>query len=230
MLVNIIDHFFFETVTYPYDARSYWAMENNVADSISNLSGTTINSPTFYAQGINGGYALKLIRSSNQYITIPTYQSFVSTSFTVEMWMYPTSFSSGNSYGLFGQSASSTTDQDLALSIGGTVLRLSFWNDDVNSGTTLSANTWYHVAFVYDYSSRTQIIYINGVQDVSRSSAGPYLGASGAITIGNIYDNGNYPFDGYIDQVTLYMNARSASDILSDATLTTWHSFDCGIS
>ncbi|CAF1327744.1 unnamed protein product [Adineta steineri] len=26
------------------------------------------------------------------------------------------------------------------------------------------------------------------------------------------------------------MNARSASDILSDATLTTWHSFDCGIS
>lgn len=34
-------------------------------------------------------------------------------------------------------------------------------------------------AFVYDYPSRTQMIYINGVLDVSRTSAGPYLGTSG---------------------------------------------------
>ncbi|CAF1320452.1 unnamed protein product [Adineta steineri] len=217
-------------VTYPYDAHSYWAMENISADSISNLSGTALNSPTYMNGGMNGGYTLRLISSSNQYITIPTYQSFVSTSFTVEMWIYPTSLSSGTSYGLFSQYESLTQDHNLYLILSGGNLKMGFWNDDVTSETALLANTGYHVAFVYDNSSQTQIIYLNGVQDISRSSAGPYLGASGAIHIGNYYDGSNHTFDGYIDEVTLYMNARSASDILSDATLTTWHSFDCGIS
>ncbi|CAF0796535.1 unnamed protein product [Adineta steineri] len=203
-------------------------MEINAHDSISNLSGTTVNSPIYVNGGINGGYRVRLIHDNDQYITIPTYQSFVSTSFTVEMWIYPTSLDF--SYGLFSQYESFTQDHYLYFMLSGGKLKMSFWSDNVISGTTLSTYAWYHIAFVYDYSSRTQIIYINGVQDISRSSAGPYLGASGTISIGN-YNNGiDHPFNGYIDQVTLYMNARSASDILSDATLTTWHSFDCGIS
>ncbi|CAF0948338.1 unnamed protein product [Adineta steineri] len=206
-------------------------MENNAVDIISGLNGEGVNSPTYVTPGITGsGYALKLISSSNQYITISTYQSFVSTSFTVEMWIYPTTLSSNFYYGLFNQYQSLTTDHNLYVCLYGGNLKMGFWSDDVVSGTTLSINTWYHVAFVYDYSSRTQIIYINGVQDISRSSAGPYLGTSGSISIGNYYDGINHGYDGYIDQVTLYMNARNASDILSDATLTTWHSFDCGIS
>ncbi|CAF1065997.1 unnamed protein product [Adineta steineri] len=217
-------------VTYPYDAHSYWALENNVADSISNLSGTAVNAPIYTNSGVNGGYNLRLISSSNQYITIPTYQSFVSTSFTVEMWIYPTSLNSGTSYGLFSQYESLTQDHNLYLILSGENLKMGFWDDDVTSETALLINTCYHVAFVYDNSSQTQIIYLNGVQDTNRSSAGPYLGASGAIHIGNYYDGSNHTFDGAIDEVTLYMNARSASDILSDATLSTWHSFDCGIS
>ncbi|CAF1501011.1 unnamed protein product, partial [Adineta steineri] len=206
-------------------------MENNAVDIISGLNGEGVNSPTYVTPGITGsGYALKLISSSNQYITISTYQSFVSTSFTIEMWIYPTTLSSNFYYGLFNQYQSLTTDHNLYVCLYGGNLKMGFWSDDVVSGTTLSINTWYHVAFVYDYSSRTQIIYINGVQDISRSSAGPYLGTSGSISIGNYYDGINHGYDGYIDQVTLYMNARNASDILSDATLTTWHSFDCGIS
>ncbi|CAF3853439.1 unnamed protein product, partial [Adineta steineri] len=216
---------------YPYDAHSYWAMENNAADSISNLSGTTVSSPTFYPQGINGGYTLRLIRSSSQYITIPTYQSFVSTSFTVEMWIYPTSLSTGNYYGLFTQYATSSTDHSLQMIIRGLQLTLDFYGDGVTGATALSTNTWYHVAFVYDYPSKTQTIYLNGYQDASGISNQPYLGTSGSINIGMYQDGSSYNyFDGYIDQVTLYMNARSASDILSDATLTTWHSFDCEIS
>ncbi|CAF4162531.1 unnamed protein product, partial [Adineta steineri] len=33
----------------------------------------------------------------------------------------------------------------------------------------------------------------------------------------------------YIDQVSLTMSAKSAGDILNDATLASWHSFDCEI-
>ncbi|CAF4320572.1 unnamed protein product, partial [Adineta steineri] len=128
-------------------------MENNVTDSISNLSGTAVNSPTYTSGGVNGGYTLKLVHSSNQYITIPTYQSFVSTSFTLEMWIYPTTLTSGTSYGLFSQYQALTQDHNLYLIFSGGNLKMGFWNDDVTSGTTLSANAWYHIAFVYDNSS-----------------------------------------------------------------------------
>jgi hypothetical protein len=38
-------------------------------------------------------------------------------------------------------------------------------------------------AFVYDYPLRTQMIYIDGVLDASRASAGPYLGISGLVLL-----------------------------------------------
>ncbi|CAF0949776.1 unnamed protein product [Adineta steineri] len=61
-----------------------------------------------------------------------------------------------------------------------------------------------------------------------RTPAGPYLGITGAINIGTFLDSANItqPYNGYIDQVSLTMRVKSASEILTDATLTTWHSFD----
>ncbi|CAF1474792.1 unnamed protein product, partial [Adineta steineri] len=209
-------------------------MENNAADSISSLSGTAVNSPTYVTPSITGsGYALKLSRNSNQYINISTYQSFVSTSFTVEMWIYPTTLQDGTDFGLFTQRDTESQDRLLQMIIRDYYLYFDFWDDSATgaTATALSTYTWYHVAFVYDYLAKTQTIYLNGYQDGSHSSAGPYLGITGSINIGMVtYSGGYYYFDGYIDQVTLYMNARNASDILSDATLTSWHSFDYGIS
>ncbi|CAF4203032.1 unnamed protein product [Adineta steineri] len=206
-------------------------MENNAVDIISDLSGTGVNSPTYITPGITGsGYALKLIRNSHQYITISTFKSFASTSFTVEMWIYPTTLSNGNYYGLFTQYYTSSTDHSLIMLIRGVQLSIDFYNDGVTGTTSLTTYTWYHAAFVYDYPSKTQTVYLNGYQDASYVSNQPYLGTSGSINIGMYQDGGSYNyFDGYIDQVSLTMAAKSASDILNDATLASWHSFDCGI-
>ncbi|CAF1153593.1 unnamed protein product [Adineta steineri] len=205
-------------------------MENNAFDVISGLSGTGVNSPTYVTPGITGsGYALKLIRSSHQYITIPIYKSFVNTSFTVEMWIYPTSLDV-NYHALFTQRDTESHDHYLHLVIENFQLNMEFYSNGVKGTTSLTANAWYHIAFVYDYSSKTQTIYLNGNQDASRSSAGPYLGMTGSITIGHLPNiEGNTNFDGYIDQVSLTMSAKSAGDILNDATLASWHSFDCEI-
>ncbi|CAF4003986.1 unnamed protein product, partial [Adineta steineri] len=90
-------------------------MENNAFDMISGLSGTGVNSPTYVTPGITGsGYALNLIRSGNQYITIPTYKNFVNTSFTVEMWIYPTSLDV-NYHALFTQRDTESQDHYLHL-------------------------------------------------------------------------------------------------------------------
>ncbi|CAF1133390.1 unnamed protein product [Adineta steineri] len=204
-------------VAYANGTYSFWPMENNAVDIISGLDGKGVNSPTYVTPDITGsGYALKLIRNSNQYITIPIFKSFVNTSFTVEMWIYPTTLINGGYYfGLFTQYDGATKDHSLQMMIRGLQLTLDFYGGGVNGATSLATKTWYHVAFVYDYSSKIQIVYLNGYQDGSRSPAGPYLGTSGSINIGI-----------YIDQVSLTMAAKSASDILNDATLASWHSFD----
>lgn len=59
-----------------------------------------------------------------------------------------------------------------------------FWADDCQSSTAVNINEWHHFAFVYDYTNRTQYAYLNGILVCEHSSRGPFLGNSGAITIG----------------------------------------------
>ncbi|CAF4203509.1 unnamed protein product, partial [Adineta steineri] len=214
---------------YSSGPSSFWQFDNNTLDSISNLNGVGVNSPGYVVPGITGsGYALNLIKNNTQYVTIAANQIFANTSFTVEMWIYPTSLSD-IFYGLFSQHEASGKNRLLHLILRYQRLYMGFFSDDLTGGTAVSTTfTWYHVAFVYDYRSRTQIVYLNGYQDGLRTPAGPYLGNLGAINIGTFFDSANItqPFSGYIDQVSLTKRAKSASEILDDATLTTWHSFD----
>ena len=124
------------------------------------------------------------------------------------MWIYPTILSRSDDYGLFSQRHSETTDRLLHYVIRDGRLRMGFFHDDAVGKTQLTINTWYHVAFVYNYPSRTQIVYLNGIQDGIKNSSGPYLGESGSINIG-MANNYNYPvcFNGY-ERRPLFKNVR----------------------
>ena len=65
------------------------------------------------------------------------------------------------------------------------------------------------MAYIYDYPTLTQYVYVNGVLDVSGSPKGPYQGITGNLMIGT---NGvRYPdnyWDGCIDQVTYVARAK----------------------
>ncbi|CAF0856797.1 unnamed protein product [Adineta steineri] len=91
----------------------------------------------------------------------------------------------------------------------------------------LHTNTWYHIAFIYDYPTGTQFIYINGDLDISRSGAGPYMGTSGDLTIGTGYISmpDNY-FDGCLDSIAYYPWAKNATEIMSDASFVCYLKFD----
>ncbi|CAF0960085.1 unnamed protein product [Adineta steineri] len=218
-----------ETTLYTSGPSSFWQFDNNTLDSISNFNGEAVNSPIYLTSGITGnGYALQLIRNNTQYVTITTYQNFSYISFTVEMWIYPTLLNTSVFYALFSQRDDAVIGRLLHLKIKNNRLYMGFYSDDLPCSTALSTNTWYHVAFVYDYRSRSQMAYLNGNQDCYRSPAGPYSGVSGAINIGTYldYDHTLQCFDGYIDNVALSTRTKTDSEILTDATLTTWHSFD----
>ncbi len=108
----------------------------------------------------------------------------------------------------------------------------AFYGNDCASSTVVLNNQWHHFAFVYDYSAQIQYIYLDGDLTCTHTSAGPFLATSGAITIGAINNTGaatpSYFWTGYIDEVTFISQAKSASEVLDDATLVAYYSFDGG--
>ncbi len=146
------------------------------------------------------------------------------TSFTVEAWIYGISLTGDNA--IFSQcQCSSCQDQCLSLIIRNYKLYMGFMLDDVVGLTSLSINTWYHIAYVYDYSIRTQSLYVQGVLDNTRTSAGPYQGQSGSTVIGSSSLTTS-SFNGYIDNLKVATRAKSASEILAAASIVVYFSFD----
>jgi hypothetical protein len=107
-----------------------------------------------------------------------------------------------------------------------------FFNDDCDSSTVVNISEWHHFGFVYDDIAHTQYIYLNGDLVGIHNSLGPFLGNSGAIIIGALNDSGGatpvFYWTGYIDQVSYISMAKSAAEILIDATLVAYYSFDNG--
>lgn len=107
----------------------------------------------------------------------------------------------------------------------------SFYNDDLLGATILVVGRWYHVAFVYDYSLMQQSVYLDGVLDGttwgSARLAGPFKGTTADTFLGRA-PTGNY-FEGEIDNLQVSSGAKTSCQILNDAILTAYYSFDKGI-
>ncbi len=85
------------------------------------------------------------------------------------------------------------------------------------SKTVRSLNTWYYVAAVYNPSTATLDIYVNGVLDngvlyntVPRSQYSPSL----SVTVGKRFDG--FLFKGVIDDLRVYTRALTQADIQND--------------
>jgi len=89
-----------------------------------------------------------------------------------------------------------------------------YWS--VSASSTLSTNTWYHVAFTYKDGKGTSdsilALYINGVQvtnSTSRTTRGPIKASSGEPLFIGWYDY----FKGMIDEVRIYSRCLSKEQI-----------------
>ncbi|CAF3543909.1 unnamed protein product [Rotaria sp. Silwood1] len=214
---------------------AYWTFDNTIADSYGAYNGQLINSAGYTSSTstsvpyVGHGQALNLVSTSSQSFLVSTsFFNLSYTSFTIEAWIYPTSLTSTVDRGIFGQcQCSACSNQCLYLIIRNSRLYIGFTVNDLSGSTTLSNSNWYHIAFVYNYETRQQILYINGVQDAIKSNAEPYQGKNGSIHIGStqVYSTTNY-FNGYIDNVFLTTKVKSSTEILRDASLMAYYSFD----
>jgi len=123
---------------------------------------------------------------------------------------------------------STNSDRCLHLLIRNNSTYFGFYYDDCSSSTIVNISEWHHFGFVYDYTAFTQYIYLNGDLVCLHNSSGPFLGSSGNITIGVITGWAiSYSYwTGYIDQVSYVSRAKTATEILTDATLVAYYSLD----
>ena len=98
---------------------------------------------------------------------------------------------------------------------------LWFWaqaNKDLKDTTILTVNTWYHVAVVWNYTSKSATFYVNGVAKTTQTDATivEKTSDSTSMKIGAIRTPAAGFFPGRIGGVQVYNRQLSASEILTN--------------
>jgi hypothetical protein len=133
---------------------------------------------------------------------------------TIETWIKPTTLTQAGDPEIISKSGDAHFYRMRFVS--GGYVRFNAWgtSDSVlNNTSLLVANTWTHVAMVYD--GATKRIYINGKLDASEATTGlmEYV-ATQRLYMGGF--SGSENFNGSMDDVRIYNYARSQEQVLED--------------
>jgi hypothetical protein len=127
---------------------------------------------------------------------------------TIEAWVYPTA--AGQNGAIFNYGTPTPNQRSGILLISGRLYYVGE-NNDLSGGTTLSVNTWSHVAATYDGS--TLKLYVNGVLD-AQSNPGAFstTGTVWRIAQRSSPQTGEF-LTGRVDEVRVWSVARTAAQV-----------------
>jgi len=169
-----------------------------IADSTGkNVLETVGNAQISTTQSKFGGSSM-YFDGTGDYIAMPATKPllFGTAPFTVEGWIYLTSTGIEQFIYSFSYTSSNfqfyvTTANKLRYTRGATIL--------ITGTSTLSANTWYHVALVRTGTGTNGLtIYLNGTSEGSATEATDF-GGTGTVNVGQFVGGGDYELNGYID-------------------------------
>lgn len=95
-------------------------------------------------------------------------------------------------------------------------LRLDTWARSVSSSDIPGANTWFHIAGVYDGS--TQYLFVNGVLKSSTSRSGNIVPNNASLGVGKEYGFFDYFYSGLIDEARVSNIPRYISNFTPQTT------------
>jgi len=161
---------------------------------------------------------------STSYLDVQPSPSLTTTgSMTWEAWIYPTTTppDDGQIVAESDESAGwqlKTTPDTGSRTVGVAISPTANTRTQRYGHTVLALNTWYHVAGVYNASSRALDVYVNGaLDDGTLSGAVPsaqVVPAGVDVNVGR--RTGGFYFGGVIDELRVYNRALSATEIQSD--------------
>jgi hypothetical protein len=193
------------------------ASGSTVIDSFGNLNGTATG--TSIVAG-NAGSA-RSFNGTSEYITLPNSSdfNFGSNDFTISTWVYFTNVSKGYQMIIDRRGGSDCTGWILYLESDNTLNFLSAsggsWDNTTLSGSGVvpTVNTWSHIVVTRIGSTFT--LYLNGVAIKSGTFTG-FIGAqSQGPTIGLNHTNPGSGVQGKIDNIQIYNEGLSSTDIQS---------------
>jgi hypothetical protein len=226
------DALFYFLVLPPESYTSlFWPFDGSINEVNDRMVATSDGTISFVSPGVYGRESAIYFNGSQYLNMSSTKFKLSSNSFSFEMWLYLMSVGNGVSpnAGILGQCQSMATDACLHLEIRGSQSFLGFYGDDCPGQTSLTSNIWYHLAFVYDATITKQFIYLNGNLECSRTANNLAIMNTTPLTIGiDLFaQNGKfYYFYGYIDQLSYLSTAKTGNEILDDATLIVYFSFN----
>ena len=206
----------------------FWSFDSTFNDATNIFIGIPLNNVNFSSSSITGsGSSLSIIWGSQQGLSYSSpFLYLVNQSWTFEVWIRLSATSNSTDYAIVTQCQSSSPLLCLHLLIRRSKVFLGFYSNDLTGSATLAASTWYHVAFVFDCFTRGRQIYLNGFIDSSDVSNTCYQGADTNLTVGFWPNPYSSSFNGLIDHLSFTTRAKTADEILDDASLTFYYSFD----
>lgn len=168
---------------------------------------------TFPPTATDPQHALRFL-GANQYVEVPAAAEFnVPTQFTLEAWIYVNSFGPNTM-------AIITKGDDLGIVRSGNTSRLSFRTksgstvNDLVTTVNLATLRWYHIAVVYD--GTTKYFYLDGQLQTSAAYSSPVNINALALNFGANAASPNRNFVGQLDTVRFWAVARTLTQIRAD--------------
>ena len=196
---------------------STWSGEGNANDTRSINNGTLTNGATTTASGkLFSAFSLDGV---DDYVSITDSSSFGNTGvMSVSAWVNPDLIDATDPRDIVSQWNAGATQRAfmMRLNTNGKILFYISRDggtdyDSIQSSLSLNASSWQHVVGTYDGAEIR--VYINGQLSGTLAYAGSMFNSNGNILIGDSNASNGLPFDGRVDEVSLYNRALTATEV-----------------
>jgi len=205
---------------------SYWDFDEGTGNTLFDESGNTNNGIiSTGANWVSGRYgsALEFVDTDIVSDISSSFDDSIDNAFTITSWVFWYGPNSGTSSSyIFDARGGSTSGFILMIDRDGNVtfsVLKSGSAQQITSESTISINTWTHIAAVFDYESKTISLFINGEEDIVTTATAPYYDCSySSPAIGNnrwAPGDGKWAsFNGIIDEIRIYNSALNTDEII----------------
>lgn len=186
--------------SYPLTGSTWFDLSNR------DNNGTFVNNPAY----TGSDYGSIAFNGTSSYVNLSTMPgssfTLISSSFTVDMWVYITS----NNAGLISSNQSPTIGGQYALVRRNNLLIVSFYRDLY--GAALPTGSWVNVVHTHNFTNQTSSLYQQGVLTASASMASSPLITSASLLLGTYFFGGAY-LQGNMSNVKIYNRALSQAEV-----------------